>query len=262
MTALIALVFALLERVPALRFRPARLLRAHLGTDLVYMLTGFVIGGALGLAYVRGVTDWLEARLALGAALWAPLPFALQVLLALVAIDLGNYAVHALLHWSDFLWEFHKAHHSSRQLDWAAAFRSHVGEQLLRRVLAPLLLIATGAPAGAVGVAGGIFLAWAILNHANLRVPLGPLEAILVTPGYHRVHHVAATSERNLGTVLTCWDRLAGRRLVSDPPPDAVFGLPRETATYPQTWGAQLVAPLRARRPLTLAARPATGAAR
>jgi sterol desaturase/sphingolipid hydroxylase (fatty acid hydroxylase superfamily) len=172
-------------------------------------------------------------------------PFWVQVLLALVAIDFGKYAAHWLLHRSDRLWQFHKAHHSSLELDVMATFRSHLVEQGLRRLLAPTLLIVAGAPAGAVGVAAGIFFVWAMLNHANLRLPLWPIESVLVTPRLHRVHHVPATTERNLGTVFTCWDRLRGTFVVADPSPTASFGLPLERETYPQSWGRQLVAPSR-----------------
>ena len=243
MAALPALVIAALERVPALRFRPARVLRPYVTTDLLYLLTGFVAGGSLALAYTRHATSWLDARTGLGGLLWPSIPFPGQVLGALVAIDLGNYLVHWWLHRSDLLWEFHKVHHSSLHLDWLATFRSHLVEQFLRRVLAPLVVIAAGVPVPAVGAAAVVFFAWATLNHANLRLPLGCLEGVLVTPRLHRVHHVPATVERNLGTVFTCWDRLRGTLVRADPPADTAFGLPLETATYPQDWGRQLLAP-------------------
>lgn len=233
------LLIAALERLPRLRFRPSRLLRAYAGTDVVYLLTGYVAGGALAGAYVGAASRSLGP----GCLPWPAIPFAAQVVLALVALDLGNYLVHWWLHRSDLLWEFHKAHHSSRQLDWLATFRSHVVEQIVRRVLAPLLLIGLGVPVPAVALAAGIFLVWATLNHANLRLPLGVFEWVLVTPRLHRLHHVPATTERNLGTVFTCWDRLRGTLVLDDPPPATAFGLPRERETYPQDWARQLVEP-------------------
>jgi sterol desaturase/sphingolipid hydroxylase (fatty acid hydroxylase superfamily) len=244
MTAILFVLWvAMLERVPALCFRPARLWRAHASTDLVYLVTGFGVGGTLAMTWVRAAGGWVDGHTRLGV-LWGAVPFPAQVALALVALDLGNYLVHWALHRSDVLWEFHKAHHSSRHLDWLATFRSHAVEQLLRRVLAPVVLIATGAPMDAVGAAAAVFFAWATLNHANLRPPLGFLEGVIVTPRLHRVHHVVGTTERNLGTILTCWDRLRGTFVRVDPSPDAAFGLPGEVATYPQDWLGQLVAPV------------------
>jgi hypothetical protein len=45
-----AIVLAVLERVPAWRFRAQPLLRAHAGSDLVYLATGWVGGASLALA--------------------------------------------------------------------------------------------------------------------------------------------------------------------------------------------------------------------
>jgi sterol desaturase/sphingolipid hydroxylase (fatty acid hydroxylase superfamily) len=243
MVPLAAVLLACLERVPAVRFRPARLLRAHLATDVVYLLTGYVAGGVLAASYVTATSARLAAWTATRRAVWPLVPFWVEVAVALVAIDLGNYAVHWALHRFDVLWQFHKAHHSSHHLDWLATYRSHVMEQMLRRALAPLLLILAGVPAPAVGAAAGFFFAWATLNHANMRLPLAFLESILVTPRLHRVHHVPATTERNLGTVFTCWDRLRGTLVVGDPEPGTAFGLPLERESYPQDWPRQLIAP-------------------
>jgi sterol desaturase/sphingolipid hydroxylase (fatty acid hydroxylase superfamily) len=246
MIAVAALTILLLERLPTLRLRPARLLRRYVATDLLYLATGFVGLGVLGGWYFTAAADHAAA---LGAprAVWAALPFPVQVVVALVAIDLGNYLVHLLMHRSDFLWEFHKAHHSSLQLDGLAAFRSHIGEQVLRRALAPVVLVLAGVPVDAALTAAGVFTAWAMFIHSNLRLPLGVFEPVLITPRLHRVHHAVATAERNLGNVLTCWDRLLGTFVTTGPSADAPLGLPRERDTYPQTWGAQFVQPWRAR---------------
>ena len=237
---------AALERVPALRRSPRRFLRAHFTTDLVYLATGFGVGGGAAL----GAFAWASGALAaLGAPRpsWTALPWAAQVLLALVGLDLGNYLAHLLLHRVDALWELHKVHHSSRSLDWLATFRSHLLEQALRRALAPALLLGLGTPLPAVAAASAVFLAFAVLNHANLRLPLRFLEPVLITPRLHRIHHVAERSDQNLGTVLCVWDRLRGSLRRDEPGPDAVLGVPGEVDTYPQGWLAALVlAPARA----------------
>lgn len=90
---------------------------------------------------------------------------------------------------------------------------------------------------------------WAMLNHANVAPRLAFLEGVLITPRLHRVHHVPETSTCNLGTVLTLWDRLRGTLLVASRPPDCVFGVPGEVASYPHGWTRQLIEP--ARRLLT-----------
>lgn len=252
-TMLTAFVLMGLERVPRARLRPARLWRAHAPTDVVYLLTGGVAGTSLALAWVGAAGAALDAWTGLGSR-WQAVPFAAQVAVALVALDLGNFACHRLLHRVDALWRFHEVHHSSLQLDWLATFRSHVGEQALRWVLAPALPIVFGLPLGAVAVAATIFVSWAMVVHANVRLPLGPLRRHLVGPGYHRVHHVPRTTERNFGTMLTCWDRLLGTMAASDAAPDAAVGLPRGRLAYPQRWDAQLLAPFTWSRAVRFAA--------
>jgi sterol desaturase/sphingolipid hydroxylase (fatty acid hydroxylase superfamily) len=166
----------------------------------------------------------------------------LLVPLALAALDLGQYVAHYLMHRFDVLWEFHKIHHSSPVIDWLATFRSHLGEQVLRRVVGVLLLIAGGFPASAALVAGGIFTAWSEFNHSNLNLNLRFLEPVLITPRLHKLHHVPRTMEKNLGTVFTFWDRARGTFITADASNNAAFG--NGEAGYPQTWWTQLFEPI------------------
>jgi sterol desaturase/sphingolipid hydroxylase (fatty acid hydroxylase superfamily) len=146
------------------------------------------------------------------------------------------------------LWEFHKIHHSSLTLDWLVTFRSHIVEQIFRRLIAPAALIIVGFPLNSVLIAGGVFIVWAMLNHSNLRLNLGPLETVLITPRLHRVHHLYKTSEKNLGTIFTFWDRLRGTFVFVETNEKSLFG--NGDAVYPQKWLSQLAEPvLRITRP-------------
>jgi sterol desaturase/sphingolipid hydroxylase (fatty acid hydroxylase superfamily) len=238
------LLLALLERLSRLRFRSSPLFRRFFTSDVIYLLTGFVAGGSLTAAWFATSSQWIGQwglfRLAaLNLPLWVTVP------LALVAIDLGNYTAHLLLHRSSLLWEFHKVHHSSQTLDWLATFRSHLIEQTLRRLLAPALLILAGFPVNAVSLAGGIFIAWAMCNHSNLRLNLSFLEPVLITPRLHRLHHVPETENRNFGTIFTFWDRLRGVLVIAETGSECRFGVAGETGTYPQGWFVQLIEPVR-----------------
>jgi sterol desaturase/sphingolipid hydroxylase (fatty acid hydroxylase superfamily) len=238
-------ILASLERLPGLRYRRAPLLRAFFVSDVFYLLTGFVAGTSLATAYVVSASAALGSigvpRLgALQLPLWA------GAAISLLALDLGNYVAHWLMHRYDALWEFHKVHHSSRALDWLATFRSHLLEQALRRLLAPLGLIVIGLPIEAVLVGASVFNAWAMLIHSNLSLDLRSLEPVLVTPRLHRVHHDPETAQKNFGTFLTLWDRLFRARFVSrNVAPGVAFGVPDEVEIYPQGWWPQLLEPLR-----------------
>lgn len=238
-----AVLIAAIERAPQLRFAALSFFRPLFASDLVYLGTGFLAGTSVSLAYI------LAASAALGA-FGAPrlesldLPLWTNIPLALVALDLGNYSAHWLLHRFDPLWEVHKVHHSIRALDWLATFRSHLLEQTLRRLLAPIGLILLGVPVAAVATAGAIFNGWAILNHSNLAIDLRFLEPVFVTPRLHRSHHAAATTHYNLGTVFSIWDRLRGTLIAQDLTKSTLLGVPGEVESYPQGWGRQLLEPL------------------
>src|SRR4030095_4782450 len=155
-----AFLLAAVERFSRLRFRPSPLFRRYYASDMFYLLTGFVAGGSLVVAYVASSSQWLGDTWGIPRLASANLPLWATMPLALVAIDLGNYLAHILLHRYSALWEFHKVHHESRALDWLAPFRSHIMEQALRRLIAPALLIIAGFPIQAVVLAGGLFTAW------------------------------------------------------------------------------------------------------
>jgi sterol desaturase/sphingolipid hydroxylase (fatty acid hydroxylase superfamily) len=242
----VALVIVIVaERIPRLRFQASPLFRSFFWSDLWYLATGGVLlafamrGQALPWAGIFG--ESIPRAL-------ADVPFVLTVVIAVVLYDLGAYILHALLHRSDVLWGLHKVHHSSRTLDWLATFRAHILEHTLRNLMSPVLLILLGFPLTAVAMASALYGVWAALNHANVRLPLGFLEPLLITPRLHRLHHVPATGGRNLGTIFSVWDRLRSTLEVDPTAPLQPTGVSGAVETYPQTWPRQLVEPFFARK--------------
>jgi sterol desaturase/sphingolipid hydroxylase (fatty acid hydroxylase superfamily) len=94
-------------------------------------------------------------------------------------------------------------------------------------------------------VASAVNAAWAALGHSNLRIDLRFLEPVFITPRLHRLHHVPGTSQQNLGTIFSFWDRLRGTLANDEALPLAPIGVPGEIESYPQGWIRQLVEPLR-----------------
>lgn len=235
-------IFILAERWPKLCLRPSPLLRPFFLTDIFYLLTGFIAGGSAAADYINYGSQTLGS--ALGTRQFTlVLPRWVSTFIALIALDAGNYFAHYLLHRFDALWEFHKIHHSSPRLDWLATFRSHILEQTLRRLLAPLILILLGFPPEVVLVAGALFIAWTVFNHSNLRIGSRSLERILITPRLHRAHHLSGGPARNLGTIFTFWDRMRGTFSTDGVGEESELG--NGEPLYPQGWLAQLIEPLR-----------------
>jgi sterol desaturase/sphingolipid hydroxylase (fatty acid hydroxylase superfamily) len=237
--ALALLAVIALERT-RLRRLPARFLRPHFAADLAFFLTGAV---ALGIA-MRGVAE--RAAVALGVPALPAWPPLATFALTLVLYDLGAWLAHRAMHRFEFLWRAHKIHHASPQLDWLAAFRLHPIEYAVRHALSPVMLLLAGFPVAHVAAASAVSAGWAAFVHANLQLGSHWLEALVITPRVHHLHHAPATSERNFGAVLSVWDRVAGRLVRASARRDAQLGVPGEELTHPHGFWAQLREPFRA----------------
>jgi sterol desaturase/sphingolipid hydroxylase (fatty acid hydroxylase superfamily) len=230
-------VLIVFERAQSLRFEALPVLRRYAATDVFYLLTS---GIALSLAAQSLAVRFVAP--ASGFAVTSGLAVA-----SFILFDLGAYVSHRFLHRFDILWKVHKVHHSSHHLDWLATFRGHLAEHAIRQLFSPVLLIALGVPLVIVGLTAAVHGAWSAFVHSNFGPRLRFLDPIVITPRLHRVHHVAASCERNFGVVFSIWDRLAGT-LSTATEGDGILGVPGEVDTYPQTWTVQLWEPFRRRR--------------
>jgi sterol desaturase/sphingolipid hydroxylase (fatty acid hydroxylase superfamily) len=234
-----------LERTPRLRFRRLSAPRPYFRTDLAWY--GVAIAATAMSVFVL---QPVLARLAI-----APLrdalsqvPFVAKLAIGVVIFDLVSFHVHRAFHRYDGLWNIHKVHHSTLELDGFATTRTHMAENMLRFVPSQALLFLIGMPVKVVAASVAFAAIYGVSNHSNLALNLRWLEPVLVTPRLHRRHHVPATTQSNYGGVFTIWDRLAGTLLRADTATDERFGVPGEIDTYPQRFGAAFRQPLVDRR--------------
>ena len=141
--------------------------------------------------------------------IWAKLAF------GLVLADFMHWAQHFLMHKVPVLWEFHKVHHSQREINFFTNHRVHFLDHLLFHLIAilPFLFLSFEIPQIYLIM---VFLRWhPLLIHANIRTNLGPFKYVLVTPQSHRVHHSFAPEhhDMNYGCVLSVWDHLFGTQV-------------------------------------------------
>jgi exosortase len=143
------------------------------------------------------------------------LPFAVELLLTFLVLDLWRYWEHRFFHRIPWLWRVHLVHHSDTQIDVTTSERHHPLEFILGTVVMMGLIAALGLPAGAVGIYLLAATVVALYSHANLR--LDPsldrlLRRVVVTPSQHAVHHsdLQPETDSNYGSVLTVWDRFFG----------------------------------------------------
>ena len=216
---------------------------ANLSLDWAFLLLSAVL-----LPSMQQALLWLLRRLGT-LALWPhEWPLLLQIILALLLLELLQYSTHRLMHQSRFLWGFHAIHHSPERLQLWCSFRNHPVDTLLTVALPVAPLAWLGVSPIVVSYCVAIVAANATLQHANTQVHERLWSLLIATPGIHRQHHVreARDAQCNFGGFLLVWDWLLGTRR---PPPTEVPTLGIEgSESFPKSFVGQLWSPFSRRR--------------
>jgi sterol desaturase/sphingolipid hydroxylase (fatty acid hydroxylase superfamily) len=167
-----------------------------------------------------------------------------QLLTLLVVRDFIQWWVHRLLHQVDFLWEFHKVHHSVQQMGFAAHLRYHWMETVVYRSVEYLPLAMIGFGIDDFFIVHIFTLAVGHFNHSNLTVNLGPLKYIFNNPQMHIWHHSEyLPPDRpkgvNFGLTFSMWDYLWGTDYIPYNGRDIKLGFP-EVEQFPKTFWKQV----------------------
>ncbi len=136
-------------------------------------------------------------------------------LLAFVFFDLAIYIWHVASHKNEFLWRFHKVHHSDKSFNVSTGFRFHVFDLFLEIIYKSVFVIVIGVNAYLVLSIEIVELFFIFFHHANLRIPNeDAISKFIITPSLHRTHHSTLRKEHdsNYGIVLSLWDRIFGTR--------------------------------------------------
>lgn len=184
----------------------------HWGNNLaLVMLNSFVLrlifpAAAIGMTLYAQKQGW-------GLLNQLDWPTWLEVLLAMLLLDLGIYLQHVLVHHVPLLWRLHRVHHADPDYDVTTGLRFHPLEIIFSMLIKFALVIVLGPPLLAVLLFEIFLNAGAMFNHANIHLPPridAMLRKLIVTPDMHRVHHSThlAESNSNFGFNLSIWDRL------------------------------------------------------
>ena len=148
------------------------------------------------------------------------LPMWVGLTIFFVLNDFVQWCTHIILHRFEFLWRFHKVHHSVREMGFAAHLRYHWMENLFYKPLKTFVVMLIGGfePEMAFLIH---FLSILIghLNHTNVRITWGPLKYIFNNPVMHLYHHAKELPERrmkgvNFGISLSIWDYIFGTNYI------------------------------------------------
>lgn len=201
--------------------------RQAVRTDILYTLLHRLGGfGLLAFALMTPVFDALEAQLRLTGfsrinidQVWPGVTDRAWVsfLIYLVLLDFVDYWLHRWQHRFEPWWVLHAVHHSQRQMTFWSDNRNHLFDDLIRDAAMALVAVALGASPGqfiALTIASRVLQS---VQHANLRWRWpGRLEALLVSPSWHRLHHAMGTGHEgpargvNFAVLFPVWDLIFG----------------------------------------------------
>ncbi|MFY0598049.1 MAG: sterol desaturase family protein [Cyclobacteriaceae bacterium] len=194
------------------------IIRKDFWMDCFYMFFNFFIFSIL-ISGFYSMTEQLFSSIGYGISSIAIIDLSslsrwAQLLIFFILLDFVQWITHVLLHRIDFLWQFHKVHHSVKEMGFAAHLRYHWMENVLYKPLKTLAVMLMGGfePAAAFLIH---FLSISIghLNHANIKITWGPLKYVFNNSVMHLWHHAKnLPSQRrygvNFGLSLSLWDYL------------------------------------------------------
>lgn len=154
---------------------------------------------------------WFATR---GGAGWFPVtwPLPLQLLLAAVVAEFGQYWMHRGAHHFRWMWAAHGFHHNPERLYWLNGFRVNPLNLVWHQLAGLGVLVAIGTPTVVVQMLVIFATVVAVFQHTNADLRFGGWNLVFGTADLHRWHHDAGPGARqvNFGNVLMLWDQLFG----------------------------------------------------
>lgn len=229
-------------------------IRQDFWLDAFYMFFNFFLFSLVGFYAVSNVVVDLFGSLlhAIGlengiAIQVNALPFWLKITFAFILKDFIQWNVHRLLHSNRWLWQFHKVHHSVKQMGFAAHLRFHWMENIVYRSIQYIPLAMLGFGINDYLLANLIALVIGHFNHANINLQLGPLRYILNNPQMHIWHHAKQLPAShptgvNFGISLSIWDYLFKTDYIPHSGRDIELGFPGDE-DFPHDFAHQAIYP-------------------
>jgi sterol desaturase/sphingolipid hydroxylase (fatty acid hydroxylase superfamily) len=181
------------------------------------------------------------------------LPYGLGLLVFFLVSDFVQWNTHRLLHRVPFLWNFHKVHHSVKEMGFAAHLRYHWMEPVVyKSILYIPIAIIGGFDAQDVAIVHFFALMVGHLNHANLGWDYGFLKYIFNNPKMHIWHHAKNLPETvkygvNYGLTLSLWDYLFKTSHIPHDGRDIELGFEGDE-TFPGGFLEQEIYPLKTKK--------------
>ncbi|XP_050716134.1 alkylglycerol monooxygenase-like [Eriocheir sinensis] len=154
-------------------------------------------------------------------------------LTAFLLVDFSYYWIHRAYHEVNILWALHQVHHGSEDYIFTTDFRVSIFQRAVTlNLYTPLALVGIPFPALLVHLSlNNIYQFWL---HNTFVGKLRPLEWVIATPSFHRVHHGANNwcLDKNHSSVLVLWDHLFGTYEPEREDTEIVYGLTQQPQTH------------------------------
>lgn len=172
-------------------------------------------------------------------------PVWVHLLVGFVIRDFVQWWIHRLLHRIPFLWEFHKVHHSVKQMGFASHLRYHWMETVVYRTIEYIPLALIGIGLRDFFIIHIFTLAAGHFNHSNFKLNLGPLKYIINNPQMHIWHHAKFLPDGrrlgvNFGLTLSIWDYLFKTYYSPGEGKDIELGFPNDE-NFPKNFSNQVL---------------------
>ena len=176
---------------------------------------------------------------------WSAWPLWSQLLVFFILLDFVQWFTHILLHKYPFLWQFHKVHHSVKEMGFAAHLRYHWMENIFYKPLKTFgVMLLGGFEPEQAYIVHFIAISIGHFNHSNIKITWGPLKYVLNNPVMHLYHHSYDLPEGkfgvNFGISLSLWDYLFKTNYIPEDSGKILLGFPGDEELPKGFWG-QLV---------------------
>tara|TARA_R110002051_G_scaffold262306_2_gene322225 strand:+ start:11794 stop:12684 length:891 start_codon:yes stop_codon:yes gene_type:complete len=210
----ISLVVWVLEIIFPWRKNQA-IIRKDFWLDAFYMFFNFFLFAIIISGFYR-VLELLFSNLGITSKSIAIIDFSSwpvwsQLIVFFIVLDFVQWFTHILLHKYSFLWQFHKVHHSVKEMGFAAHLRYHWMENILYKPLKTFgVMILGGFEPEQAYIVHFIAISIGHTNHSNIKITWGPLKYVFNNPVMHLYHHAYELPKKsygvNFGISLSAWD--------------------------------------------------------
>jgi sterol desaturase/sphingolipid hydroxylase (fatty acid hydroxylase superfamily) len=168
-----------------------------------------------------------------------------ELLVFFIILDFVQWFTHILLHKYPVLWQFHKVHHSVKEMGFAAHLRYHWMENILYKPLKTFgVMILGGFEPEQAYIVHFVAIAIGHLNHSNIKLSWGPLKYVLNNPVMHLYHHAYELPKGrygvNFGISLSLWDYLFKTHYIPEDSGLVELGFEGEESLPKDFWGQLL----------------------